>query len=1074
MDPCTANTPEHTEAVPEEAAPVYVMPDSGLPCCTLPSDCQPIGQPRYVHFRGLQLLSSKPSPLIKSGTELGRILFEYTSQANEDAPLISVIIPTSNEGHVRFVDVTTGQEIVQFNLSQVRGCAKGSSEVTNRSVLLTHIESEENCSLGNAVNNGQIASVELETTTSSNTITVQPHLKDHLYRTHIVRCRTTYEASRLLYFMGELLNRRDGKKIRPFSPEHGTVRLRILLDLREEDKSGENEWKSVPKEKSEVFKLRAKTGKRLLVGFSQISGLAQIFIESCLDISVAYGRYLSESELTSLGPDEKGTSEYRGEAATNLIPGSTFVISVPWPSDNKEFEMFDTVTGKDECIFFTVSVQLRLANLEQPIGLNRVCRARVFRPDEVFWLMADRKPVMQDYAIYLTEYIDDERNLFIGRFMEAVKISPSPSLVLSNLADSEDTATEVHLDNDAEHQNGSIESGMIADGDEDNEPLMSGHGVVSQEVNDDQLLKDWGALIPDWHAKVKQTMSHTLYYSSTGVPQTETELADQLSSGTIGPGLSILGSVLHQRIRRLVSRGVPDALRAEVWQLLASCTTGESNLMDVYRILITKPCKQDAVIQRDLARTFPAHGFFRMQVGQEYLFQMPVEQAFTLMVQVNNRYGVRELFLNDFEGLHMRLYQLKRIVQDQLSDVDKHFTELGLETHMYASQWFLTLFTAKFPLTLVFCIVDLFLAEGMIFIFKMAVTLLRLARRDLLGLDFEGVLKYLRVTMPKRFIDTQAGDDLLAAAVSAKVTPSRMLKYAREWRALKAQEIVTESPIQRLERQMVILRGEVNRLERENETLASGLITSKASMHDQVDKLEDKADVLTKELFVARQDLHDTLEEKLHLESEVAQIKQMLRSTLEQTARERIQQQNLVAAYRAVASDLIKRCHNFQQLTNDNSPFVSRRPSKQAQPQALYLRLLWVLLQQVSLCESCFPVLEASVAAWKTEFPESNLEEADERILDDFLAQTLPADRSELLTCSSESNQARSSGLSCSVSPSDLVRPTVVKPLKAKQWLTNTLNSLRAMTVSDANGSAGAQTGDELQSSMSADSKIQQ
>ncbi|KAA3673842.1 Rab GTPase-activating protein 1, partial [Paragonimus westermani] len=931
MDLCTANNTEHTEAVSEETAPVCVMPDSGLPCCALPSDCQPNRQPRFVHFRGLQLLSSKPAPLIKSGTEIGRILFEYTSQASEDAPLISVIIPTSNDGHVRFVDVTTGQEIVQFSLSQVRGCAKGSSEVTNRSVLLTHIESEESCSLGKTVNNGQVTSVEPETTASSDTITVHSlQSKDQLYRTHIVRCRTTYEASRLLYFMGELLNRRDGKKILPFSPEHGTVRLRIFLDLREEEKSGENDWKSVPKEKSEVFKLRAKTGKRLLLGFSQISGLAQIFIESCLDISVAYGRYLSDSELTSLGPDEDGTSEHRGEAAASLIPGSTFVISVLWPTDSKEFEMLDTVTGKDECIFFTVSVHLRLANLEQPIGLNRVCRARVFRPDEVFWLMADRKPVIQDYAIYLTEYIDNEQNLFIGRFMEAVKISPSPSVVVSNLTDSEDTTTGVHLHNDAVRQNGFIESSVVTDGDEDNEPLMSGHGVVSQEVNDDQLLKDWGALIPDWHAKVRQTMSHTPYYSPTGVSQTETELADQLLSGTVGPGLAILGSVLHQRIRRLVSRGVPDALRAEVWQLLASCTTGESNLMDVYRILITKPCKQDAVIQRDLARTFPAHGFFRMQVGQEYLFQMPVEQAFTLMVQVNNRYGVRELFLNDFEGLHMRLYQLKRIVQDQLSDVDKHFTELGLETHMYASQWFLTLFTAKFPLTLVFCIVDLFLAEGMIFIFKMALTLLRLARRDLLGLDFEGVLKYLRVTMPKRFIDTQAGDDLLAAAVSAK--------------------------------------------------------------------LEDKADVLTKELFVARQDLHDTLEEKLHLESEVAQIKQMLRSTLEQTARERIQQQNLVAAYRAVASDLIKQCHNSQQLADDNSPSISRRPSNQMQPQALYLRLLWVLLQQVSLCESCCPVLEASVAAWKTEFPESNLEEADERILDDFLAQTLPetAGRSEV------------------------------------------------------------------------------
>lgn len=42
---------------------------------------------------------------------------------------------------------------------------------------------------------------------------------------------------------------------------------------------------------------------------------------------------------------------------------------------------------------------------------------------------------------------------------------------------------------------------------------------------------------------------------------------------------------------------------------------------------------------------------------------MPVEQAFTLLVQVNNNYGVREFFLNDFDGLHMRLYQLDRIIQ---------------------------------------------------------------------------------------------------------------------------------------------------------------------------------------------------------------------------------------------------------------------------------------------------------------------------------------------------------------------------------------------------------------------------
>ena len=50
-------------------------------------------------------------------------------------------------------------------------------------------------------------------------------------------------------------------------------------------------------------------------------------------------------------------------------------------------------------------------------------------------------------------------------------------------------------------------------------------------------------------------------------------------------------------------------------------------------------------------------------------------------------------------------------LQDQMPDLFEHFLELGLEAHMFASQWFLTLFTAKFPLYTVFHILDIFLSE---------------------------------------------------------------------------------------------------------------------------------------------------------------------------------------------------------------------------------------------------------------------------------------------------------------------------------------------------------------------------
>lgn len=63
-----------------------------------------------------------------------------------------------------------------------------------------------------------------------------------------------------------------------------------------------------------------------------------------------------------------------------------------------------------------------------------------------------------------------------------------------------------------------------------------------------------------------------------------------------------------------------------------------------------------------------------------------------------------------FIGL-LYILSLLFIPQNQLPDVAKAFEDLGVKVHMFASQWFLTLFMTKFPLNLVFRIFDIFLAE---------------------------------------------------------------------------------------------------------------------------------------------------------------------------------------------------------------------------------------------------------------------------------------------------------------------------------------------------------------------------
>ena len=119
-----------------------------------------------------------------------------------------------------------------------------------------------------------------------------------------------------------------------------------------------------------------------------------------------------------------------------------------------------------------------------------------------------------------------------------------------------------------------------------------------------------------------------------------------------------------------------------------------------------------------------------------------------------------------------------------MPDLHYHLRDIGVEIHMFASQWFLTLFTAKFPLFCVFRIIDLFLCDGHNVIFQVAIGLLRLAKPDLLQLDFESVLKYFRVNLPKRYKNEDTVCLLLYQAVNEKLSLKKMASYQKEFQVL--------------------------------------------------------------------------------------------------------------------------------------------------------------------------------------------------------------------------------------------------------------------------------------------------
>lgn len=106
---------------------------------------------------------------------------------------------------------------------------------------------------------------------------------------------------------------------------------------------------------------------------------------------------------------------------------------------------------------------------------------------------------------------------------------------------------------------------------------------------------------------------------------------------------------------------------------------------------------------------------------------------------------------------------------------------------MYASSWFLTLYTTALNLNLLCCrIMDVFLSEGMEVIFKLALALLTIGKETLLSLDMEAMLKYFQKELPQKVESDVEG--LFNLAYSIKINTKKMKKMEKDYAELRKKE----------------------------------------------------------------------------------------------------------------------------------------------------------------------------------------------------------------------------------------------------------------------------------------------
>lgn len=280
-----------------------------------------------------------------------------------------------------------------------------------------------------------------------------------------------------------------------------------------------------------------------------------------------------------------------------------------------------------------------------------------------------------------------------------------------------------------------------------------------------------------------------------------------------------------------------------------------------------------------------------------FLFLMPEEEAFCLLVRLMNQYHLRDLFIHDMPGLHMHLYQFERLLEDLEPALYCHLNRRQVTPHLYATQWFLTLFAYRFPLQLVLRIYDLILSEGLEAILKFGIVLMQKNASTLLSMnDMVALTTFLKDRLFDVYIDQapSAGsilesgffgssgasidkevyraDQLIQDACAVKITPELLKTYTTEWEEKTRIEKEREHEIEALKTNNHALAQKVRRLEErveEHDTEHAALATELVRTKVENEELKDENESLkgqVKELRVVIEKQPEEVEERLKSE----------------------------------------------------------------------------------------------------------------------------------------------------------------------------------------------------------------
>jgi hypothetical protein len=308
-------------------------------------------------------------------------------------------------------------------------------------------------------------------------------------------------------------------------------------------------------------------------------------------------------------------------------------------------------------------------------------------------------------------------------------------------------------------------------------------------------------------------------------------------------------------------------------------------------------------------------------IAMPLLFNMTEEEAFTLLVRLMSKYDVRSMFTGDMAGLHLRLYQFERLLEDYDPALYCHLRRRNVGPQLYATQWFLTLFAYRFPLQLVLRVYDLVFSEGLTAILKFGLVLLQHNRDALLGMkDMGHLTTFLKEKVFDVYIDKSPSasslldygffgsvtggadkelyraDEMVRDACDIKITDSILAQYTAEWEESQRQTHERGTELERLRTASATLTSKVKELEErtqlqdsEHVNIAGDLVRVKVendTLMDENEGLKMKVEELQKLVDVQPVELEAKLKEEmdriLQRNSEVQSENRVLKEEMEE------------------------------------------------------------------------------------------------------------------------------------------------------------------------------------------------